>query len=174
MDKDIFMASFEYSDEEDELCTQKSIDFVKKLAEDKYRVQNTDIEVSATGKPYFKYEDMVKFSISHAYKMCVVGFATEEIGIDIEKIRPLSNKIINKYYSTNEKDEIERCGNCTYERMLKITEIWTRKEAHCKCTGEGLTKENLLWDSNLSEGFIIRSICKDDYVISVCLYNKLS
>ena len=81
------------------------------------------------GKPYAENLP-VFFSISHSGDFAVCAVSEREIGIDIEKIRPIKLKTAERFAAPSELDYI------TEERRL--FEIWTLKEAYFKCIGTGL------------------------------------
>lgn len=154
---------------EDNVNSKMAIDIVKDLARERWGVQDTKIILATNGKPYFEYSENVKFNISHADGMTVIGMASEELGLDVEKVKPISPKIISKYYSDEEKNVIHTSQREQGCEDIKATEIWTRKEAHCKCIGEGITRETLLWNSFRDINFVTKSFLVGDYAISVCL-----
>ena len=49
-----------------------------------------------------------------------------------------NEKIIEKFYSEEEKKEIQASGNDKYLQKVKAVEIWTRTEAVGKFRGYGL------------------------------------
>lgn len=82
-------------------------------------------------KPYFKDRPDVRFSISHSGDIVLLAMGRTEIGIDIEKIRPLDYKsLAERYYTGGEKQKAS-----TLEGYF---EVWTAKEAYLKLTAEGL------------------------------------
>lgn len=62
-----------------------------------------------------------------------------QIGIDVECVRKKSDKVIERYFSMDEKEQIQNADNVE----LAETVIWTKKEAYAKCTGEGLNRSTL-------------------------------
>lgn len=160
---------FFFSESEDSESHSKFIyAMIKSIAGKFWDVKDKTILLNENGKPYFKDSD-VKFNISHAGKVTVVYFCPSEVGIDIEKVKPMSKRLINKYYSDSEKGELVGLQEGSEQRTIKEVEIWTRKEAHCKCTGEGITRANLLWDSNQEDDYILSSICINEYVVTICI-----
>ncbi len=138
---------------------------VKEIAANFWGVNNTKIRRTSYGKPYFEYQNEMKFSISHTYGMVALAFCKGyEIGIDIEKVHPVSEQIINRFFSKEEKEEVYLFGNTAYIK----TEIWTRKEAYAKCVGSGLCAEVLYWNSTREQNYFIKTLCLDDYIITVC------
>lgn len=85
------------------------------------------------GKPYAKGLP-VYFNISHSGDYAVCAVSDCEIGIDIEKIKPVNMRTAEKFATDGEKEYIYSCKNGFFE-------IWTLKEAYFKCIGTGLGKE---------------------------------
>ena len=165
-DENVYVRLIGVNTLEDELISKEAYHQVKKLAAEKYGVADWTIEKSAFGKPFFVNNAMHYLSISHTDNMIAIavckGFS---IGIDIEKIHKMSEKLVEKYYAENEKKAILLNEHGKEKEEIKI---WTLKEAHCKCTGEGLSRNTLRWDSISDSSFFHESRCVDDYVITVC------
>ena len=122
------------------------------------------------GKPYIQ-NCPIHFNISHCENILVYAFSDEEIGIDIEKIRPISLSILKRFYSEKEQDFVlgkasNECKSKNYNEP-KILEnfyrIYTLKEAICKKSGLGIkglkTAEALL--------FIDCSFKENNFIISI-------
>lgn len=105
-------------------------------------------------------------SISHTDDFISVAVCRgAEIGIDAEKIHFYDDKIIRRFYS--EQELAQRHSN--ESQGIVETVIWTRKEAHCKCVGEGITFENLKRDTTVEcTEYIQQSVTVDQYIISIC------
>ena len=61
------------------------------------------IKVAPKGKPYI---DGFFFNISHSGDKAVCAFGTSEIGVDIEKIKPLSERLMDKIALPSERAKI--------------------------------------------------------------------
>lgn len=150
----------------DEYNSKEAINIIKKYIMKRWGIDDLEIVRSENGKPYFKNVNKIKFNISHTEGLSVVAIGSYEIGIDVEKIKPISRKIVDKYYSKGERKEL-----CEYKnnKIVKEIEIWTRKESYCKCIGRGITKESLFWDSSETKEYILKSFYILDCVITVCV-----
>lgn len=93
---------------------------VKNLAKKIYNVKNSEIEIVG-GKPFFKSREMF-FSVSHSENLVVVGVAKDDIGLDVEFVKPRDFKKIMTHYGF----EIE---NPTAEEFYRF---WTLHEAEIK------------------------------------------
>lgn len=130
--------------------------------------------VGKNGRPELEGGSGWDFNISHTEQLSIVGISEKRLGIDVERVRTFSSKVVKKYYS--EGEQLEVYGTQEELRNRIICEIWTRKEAHCKYTGEGICRESLYWDSvkqlRMCE-YTIKSFYFNNCVITVCLpYGK--
>ncbi|MBR6523860.1 MAG: 4'-phosphopantetheinyl transferase superfamily protein [Clostridia bacterium] len=126
---------------------------------------NPDMRINeaSKGKPYV---DGVYFNISHSGDKAVCAFGTSEIGVDIEKIRPLCERLMDKIALPSERAKISAAK--------QIVRLWTRKEALAKCVGEGLGED--IFKTDLSEDVVryggvtyrLKSFELGEYMLSVC------
>lgn len=144
----------------------KAYEMVLELANKVFGPIITDIEKTELGKPFFTSDRTLKMSISHTDDFIAVAvYRGSEIGIDAERIHFYDDKIIKRFYS-----EQELTWRDSGENQDKIeTIIWTRKEAYCKCVGEGITFENLRRDTTAGcAEYIHQSVTVNQYIISIC------
>ena len=76
------------------------------------------------GKPEFAEHPDVRFNISHTRHAALVGLHDEPLGVDVEKLRPVSERTMQRAAGTVSQREF-------FER-------WVRSEARVKCRGAGL------------------------------------
>ncbi len=67
----------------------------------------------------------VHFNLSHSYGVSVLAMSHTEVGVDIEKVRPVRRE---KFTFIEAKDDKE------------FFEKWTERESYVKFTGEGIAK----------------------------------
>ena len=84
-----------------------------------------------SGQPYIEKSDM-HISIAHSGEYAVCAISESPVGIDIEKIRDVSDRLIDRVCTEREK----RYVGDSAERFF---EIWTAKEAYFKKIGTGIT-----------------------------------
>ena len=82
------------------------------------------IACSSFGKPYFPDHPNVHFNISHTTGAVLVGLSDQPVGVDIEKIRPVSQRAM------------ERLADAKTERAF--FQSWVRREARAKRGGTGV------------------------------------
>jgi 4'-phosphopantetheinyl transferase len=90
------------------------------------------------GKPYQVHDSDLFFNISNSGDCCIFAFSKNgEVGIDIEKIRPLKDldELIVSNFTPQEQDYINRKSS---ERQSRFFKFWTLKEAFLKAIGEGM------------------------------------
>jgi 4'-phosphopantetheinyl transferase len=90
------------------------------------------MEKTKYGKPYFEDSDF-GFNISHSGEYIVCVISTDEkqnLGIDIEEIKPIEFENFENIFSEGEKKEITNYDN--------FYTFWTRKEAIIKADGRGM------------------------------------
>ncbi|MCQ4637762.1 4'-phosphopantetheinyl transferase superfamily protein [Anaerovorax odorimutans] len=86
------------------------------------------------GKPYFE-EIPIEFSVSHTGSLWVCSMGAEAMGIDVQEIRGCRReKIADRYYTADEREYVRANGEAGF------FQIWTRKEAYAKYTGDGFTE----------------------------------
>ncbi len=107
----------------------------KKLIAEQFGLKNAVICRDISGKPYVKDSDIF-ISITHSDNLIAVAADKAAVGIDAEKIKPNSLKLIDRICLPDEKDYI----NADKARSLyRFYEIWTAKEACFKKQGSGIT-----------------------------------
>lgn len=114
-----------------------------------------DIEYGKNGKPYIMGNVSLYFNISHSGTKVAVGIHNSEVGIDIQKIRPVNMRLVDRFFTGGEDEYINF-------NMQKFHEVWCLKESYLKCIGTGLT-------IGLSEFEIIpgRKMYIDDYQLTL-------
>ena len=112
----------------------------------------------------------VHFNSSHSADMVICCISDDEIGIDIEKIKPFNPKAANKFATEDELEYISSKENGFFE-------IWTLKEAYFKCIGTGLSSNIKSVSFSITQNGIICSDSQyelsfvdieEGYICSVC------
>ncbi len=93
-----------------------------------------EIARTEKGKPYFPKYPNIRFNWSHSRPYVLCALSARSVGADIERIRPRRDSL--PAYALTEREL------AAYRRMgadwPAFYTLWTRKEAWCKYTGEGL------------------------------------
>lgn len=160
-----------YIDEERRKKTSSYLSFEKRLESlassyfIKRYTSNLPLKYTDYGKPY---KDGEYFSISHSQDYACFIQTDRECGIDIEKIRPIKEKLFSYLFSNEDKK--------IYRTDSDFIRVWTRKEALIKCEGKSVFTDLKIIPSHdgevLFDGdkYYIKTIQYLDYMISVCLF----
>ena len=93
--------------------------------------KDADLRVSENGKPYLA-DGSCFFSLSHSSSVAVLAVSPVEIGIDTEPIRDLTDSLIRKVFTEEERQFIKE------DPVRNPVILWTRLEALLKLSGEGI------------------------------------
>jgi 4'-phosphopantetheinyl transferase len=94
------------------------------------------LDFGAWEKPRLRDLSGVYFNISHSEGWAVCALCEAEVGVDLQKNRNIYPGIA-KSFAPAEQAMLERIPEP--ERACALCQLWTLKEAWCKCTGEGLS-----------------------------------
>ena len=97
-----------------------------------------EIKEGAKGKPYLAEFPGLFFNISHSGDMVGCVFAEQEIGFDIQQIRPCKQDMLIKKFHPDERMYYENMDEVS--RTFFFFRLWAIKEAYVKYTGEGLSE----------------------------------
>lgn len=108
------------------------------------------------GKPRLAHP--LKFNLSHTHDLAVFAFSSVEIGIDVEKVKPLPDllAIAKAFFSEEEYLHLENLDEA--ERTRVFYALWTKKEALLKALGLGLGKEEILKQMSQKEHRLLDSL----------------
>ena len=128
-------------------------------------------------KPYLASQGNLFFSLSHSGVYSACAFYDKEIGIDIQKVKDVTDAVIKKVATDKEYALLssldEKAG------AEEFTRLWTVKESYLKFLGTGLSVspqkievtfgENitLFCDGTLAD-VVFEEHSKDGYKITVC------
>lgn len=107
----------------------------------------------------------IHFNISHANGAVACIIDEHEAGVDIQDVRPVSERVLKKYdlhdcntkncdtgnYINDNCDGYD-CDNHSDDKINLFFKFWTRFEAYCKLTGEGIGK-----NMNIKPDFFLAS-----------------
>ena len=142
----------------------------KKMLTKHYGIDNPVILHDEKGKPFTDKEG-IHLSISHSNDMVVCAVCDNPIGIDVEEIKPINLKLINKVCTDREAEYIlekhKEMDEETEERevLLRFYEVWTAKEGYFKKEGTGITNLKSVDIFNLRR----KSFLVDNYFVSIVI-----
>lgn len=122
-----------------------------------------EIEIIREGKPYVKNCNLY-FNLSHSDEFLVLAVGKAPLGIDIQKIGAIREKVAACYFTEAEKQLVKEQGATAF------FEIWTQKESYVKYTGEGIKGLRNLTTFPETVGFYTKTIL--NYQLSVCAEPK--
>ncbi|MBP5427318.1 MAG: 4'-phosphopantetheinyl transferase superfamily protein [Clostridiales bacterium] len=133
------------------------------------------IKKNKRGKPYVSNIRGCYFSISHTRNILVIAVDKLPIGVDIEKIRDVNFKIVNRFFS---KEDIKKFETVEQkERKDYFFKMWTQKESYVKCIGTGfsgmpfskftINEDTLVCDKQCKYHFCTYNV-DGGYKMSVC------
>jgi 4'-phosphopantetheinyl transferase len=116
-----------------------------------FSMDNSEIDFveNSYGKPYLKNVDDLYFNISHSGEWVVCAIDREEIGIDIEQIKPIQLEIAENFFSAEEYNKILSEQECF--RTSRFYDLWTLKESFIKYKGKGLSMPLNSFNINMSD-----------------------
>jgi 4'-phosphopantetheinyl transferase len=101
-------------------------------------LSNSQLEfaVNPYGKPFLANNLQIHHNIAHTdqHIACVIGEVS--VGIDIERIRPIDMKIVERFFVSEEKNYILSAQSDL--RNKRFFEVWTKKESRIKLEGKRL------------------------------------
>ena len=102
------------------------------------------------GKPFAK-DLAVEFNVSHSGDLVVCAVSNHPVGIDVEQIRPMRDSVAKRICSQAELEYLSDVAVDEEVRLNRFYEIWTGKEAYCKCVGTGIQEFAVLREMNVLE-----------------------
>lgn len=88
------------------------------------------------GKPYIE-DCRYQFNISHSGEWVFCGISTEAVGVDVEKIKSVNEKIAQRCFTKNEQERLMEIDGAE-QRQQYFYMTWTLKEGYVKYIGEGM------------------------------------
>ncbi len=152
---------------EDRLCSVAADMLLRKALSEDYGINEEDISIleDECGAPYVD-AIAVRVSISHSGDYAVCAVSRYPVGIDIEKIRPISTRVSERTFSENEKKYLSCKGELSGEALLHFFEIWTAKEAYGKMKGEGIALSDTVDTTTIQvkreyfDGYVVSIVCE--------------
>ena len=132
-----------------------------------------DICPGKYGKPHFSHDYGLHFNWSHTRK-CVICASSSEgmVGADVEKNDTPPFDVMELAFHKDEIAYVD-ASESGQQRCSRFFEVWTRKEAYGKYTGEGLSETmtgvNLLDDDRAEK---LHTWEYGGYIFSVCLAER--
>jgi 4'-phosphopantetheinyl transferase len=113
------------------------------------------------GKPYFDHFPDVHFNISHSGSALALAVHKAPVGVDTERIGTPDFLIARRFFLADEQKYVEK-------NAIKFYEIWTKKEAYIKYTGEGLSRPLRSFSVFLLKDIDFMVQLRGEYIVSLC------
>ena len=119
------------------------------------------------GKPRLAELDAY-ISISHSGSFAACAVSDAEIGADIQEVKRVDMRIAERFFAPDEYALLKKSEN----KSRTFFELWVRKEARVKLTGEGIgggfSRSDIRGDGVFE--YFSQSIKNGKYMIGVCRY----
>ena len=110
---------------------------VSGLLEQLHEVLDLKMYYSENGKPYLQ-DYSLYFNLSHSGNYAVCAVSPREVGVDIQEQKQVNlERLAKRFFSEEEQSFLKACAN-EKEQCKLFYQLWTRKEAYGKLTGEGI------------------------------------
>lgn len=96
-------------------------------------VSQIRLTFSAKGKPYLAGNPFY-FSLSHSDGKVLCAVSENELGADIQLVRPVKDGVVKRVLCESERQIYEKSEN----KPQCFASFWTQKESYLKYTGEGI------------------------------------
>ena len=125
-------------------------------------------EYGRYGKPYLKDESL-QFSLSYTHGAYIIALSGGEIGADIERLRAAKPHVAARCFTDTENSYLSADMALFDQRFY---ELWTKKEAYLKYTGEGFYRSPKSIDVlSCPIRNSLYTLTEDDVIISLCGQN---
>lgn len=111
---------------------------------------------STNGKPTLAEEFAdtgMHFNLAHTEDLALIAVTRiGAVGVDVEGVRPVKNveDLVARFFSARENEFFQKVSDA--EKPVAFFNLWTRKEALLKATGEGITRSLALVEVSFLPG----------------------
>lgn len=142
---------------------------VKELLEQGFGLKNAVIETKENGQPFIK-ESNLNISISHSKNIVACAADVNEVGIDVEFIRPVKFSLVKRVCNLKELNYVIKNGEFNKsdlitdnEILTRFFEVWTAKEAFFKANSGNIKnfKDTDIFSLNTTK------VIKDGYYLQI-------
>ena len=133
--------------------------------------KNVVYEENEYGKPYFKSNPELKFSLSHSKNMVILALDADNVGIDCESLgRTVTKDVASRFFSEKEVADFEN----------DLLSLWVTKESLCKLTGKGLalgakeTEIPFYTDKTEATGYFVKKFSIAGYVTVISASHEIT
>ena len=137
----IYIKKYDYSNlkhgERKKAETANGRELLKTAVLREFRVDSNTliIEKGEHGKPYFSDREDIFFNISHSGNFVAAAVGECPIGIDIQVVQNVRERMIDKLCNDDEKQFISNCPDKDKSFII----LWSLKESYIKAIGKGMS-----------------------------------
>lgn len=132
-------------------------------------INEVSYSISPSGKPYVE-DNSVYFSISHSHNIVLCVLSEFPVGVDIERIRPISKTSWKRICTENELKYLSSSEN--EEQLRRFFTLWTRKEAIFKIHGNLPRQDKETETLTFPENWTAKTWEEKGYIVSVVQWKK--
>ena len=88
-------------------------------------------------KPRLISPEGVHYNLSHSGGWTVIAISDNEVGVDIQQVKPVDMRLATRFFTDEEKGQIDAAGEGATRLFYRF---WTVKEAYLKALGTGLNR----------------------------------
>ena len=134
-----------------------------------FGIESIEFEIKENGKPFLKDCTNVFFNISHTSSGVAVVADKSLVGVDVQDILDVKEKIVERCFSKAERENIFS-SDCPQK---EFTRLWTLKESAVKCNGETVASlKNYCFENDektfVKYGKTFTTFERKNLLISVC------
>lgn len=126
------------------------------------------VKTGRYGKPYLAEHPEIQFNISHCDGLAACAVHNRTVGLDVELIRPFSERLVRKVFTGKELAALEG-REITPELFFRY---WTLKESYLKARGTGLAASMREVSLFLREDGRVESDSREYNFYQTCLWGK--
>lgn len=147
---------------------------VRYICRFRYSMLEKDFQLTKNryGKPYLPLYPNFYFNIAHSGEWVVCAIHNNEVGIDIECIKPIEESIMLSILREKEVEYLSSKPN----KLAAFYEIWTVKESYLKAIGSGLaiSLQSFYADISNLENIKLVDCEKNTYIENInCIVYKI-
>lgn len=101
--------------------------------------KNIRMEISEKGKPWLPDEPRLHFNLSHSHGALAIAVSRHEVGVDIERIRPMPDWHDLAQNFLTPTDTATIANHAEAERSAAFLRCFTAREAYLKALGTGFS-----------------------------------
>lgn len=120
-----------------------------------------------------KSVEQASFNLSHSGRLAACAIGEQPVGVDLEQVRPLREKLVEACFTEREKRKLQENPE---KKDELFTRFWTQKESAAKLTHEGikriLARKNREEEPTIFTKSFSLKLGEEKYYLTVASYEK--